>query len=66
VRGSLFAEMLRGVGLYDADENRESFDTRATRSDLPNDATRDRCLDLGVLKADIATADIIAHCIWDE
>jgi NitT/TauT family transport system substrate-binding protein len=65
---AVFAEMLRGVGLYDADENREYFGT----PDQPGQIYQtmqyaiDVWTDLGVLRAKLAPADVIAHGILDE
>jgi NitT/TauT family transport system substrate-binding protein len=63
-----FAEMLRGVALYDADDNRDYFGTPEQPGQIYQ--TMQYAIDvwseLGVLKTELTPADVIAHGIWDE
>jgi NitT/TauT family transport system substrate-binding protein len=65
---AVFAEMLRGVSMYDADGHREYFGT----PDEPGPIYQtmqyaiDVWSDLGVLKVKVSPADVIAHGILDE
>ena len=65
---AVFAEILRGVGLYDADENREYFGTPERPGQIYQTMQYaiDVWTDLGVLRAKLAPADVIAHGIYDE
>lgn len=65
---ALFAQMLRGVGLYDADENREYFGTPEQPGQIYQTMQYaiDVWTDLGVLRVKLAPADVIAHGILDE
>jgi NitT/TauT family transport system substrate-binding protein len=65
---TIFGEMLRGVAFYDAERNRDYFGTPKQPGQIYQTMQYaiDIWTDLGVLKADIAPADIIAHGIWDE
>jgi hypothetical protein len=60
--------MLRGVGLYDADENREYFGTPEQPGQIYQ--TMQYAIDvwtaLGLLKTQLTPADVIAHGIHDE
>jgi NitT/TauT family transport system substrate-binding protein len=65
---AVVAEMLRGVGFYDAAMNREYFGT----ADQPGQIYRTMQYainvwsDLGMLKVEVTPADMIAHGIFDE
>jgi NitT/TauT family transport system substrate-binding protein len=65
---SVVAEILRGVALYDADENRDYFGTPERPGQIYQ--TMQYAIyvwtDLGVLRARLAPADVIAHGILDE
>ena len=65
---AVFAEMLRGVALYDAEENREYFGTPEQPGQIYQ--TMQYAIDvwseLGVLKTELTPADVIAHGILDE
>jgi NitT/TauT family transport system substrate-binding protein len=65
---TIFGEMLRGVAFYDAERNRDYFGTPEQPGQIYQTMQYaiDVWTDLGVLRADIAPADIIAHGIWDE
>jgi NitT/TauT family transport system substrate-binding protein len=65
---ALFAEMLRGVGLYDADENREHFGTPEQPGQIYQTMQYaiDVWTELGLLKTQLTPADVIAHGILDE
>jgi NitT/TauT family transport system substrate-binding protein len=65
---ALFAQMLRGVGLYDADENREYFGTPEQPGQIYQTMQYaiDVWTELGVLKTQLTPANVIAHGIWDE
>jgi NitT/TauT family transport system substrate-binding protein len=65
---ALFAQMLRGVGLYDADENREYFGTPEQPGQIYQTMQYaiDVWTDLGVLRVKLAPADVIAHGIFDQ
>jgi hypothetical protein len=60
--------MLRGVALYDASKNRDYFGT----PDQPGPIYQtmqyaiDVWSDLGVLKVEVAPADVITHGILDD
>lgn len=64
---AMFAEMLRGVGLYDADDNREYFGTPEQPGQIYQTMQYaiDVWTELGFLKKELAPADIIGHGIWD-
>jgi NitT/TauT family transport system substrate-binding protein len=65
---AVLAEMLNGVALYDADDNREYFGT----PDEPGQIYQtmqyaiDVWTELGLLKTQLTPADVIAHGILDE
>jgi NitT/TauT family transport system substrate-binding protein len=65
---ALFADMLRGVALYDADRNREYFGT----PDKPGPIyeTMQQAIDVwssvGMLHMQVSPADVIRHGIGDE
>jgi NitT/TauT family transport system substrate-binding protein len=63
-----FAETLKGVRYYDGKGNRAYFGTPASPGQIYD--TLQKAIDVwhsvGVLKADVAPADFIAHGIWDE
>jgi NitT/TauT family transport system substrate-binding protein len=63
-----FAEILKGVGLYDAERNREYFGT--PDSPGPIYTTMQQAIDVwsgvGMLKMQVSPADVIRHGIWDE
>jgi NitT/TauT family transport system substrate-binding protein len=65
---AVFAEMLRGVALYDQASNREYFGTPDEPG--PIDQTMQYAIDvwteLGLLKTELVPADVIAHGIFDE
>jgi NitT/TauT family transport system substrate-binding protein len=65
---AVFAESLGGIRLYDADMNREYFGTPEQPG--PIYRTMQHAIDvwtkLGVVKAQITPADVIAHGIYDE
>jgi NitT/TauT family transport system substrate-binding protein len=65
---SVVAEILRGVALYDADENRDYFGTPERPGQIYQTMQYaiDVWADLGVLKANLAPADVIAHGILDH
>jgi NitT/TauT family transport system substrate-binding protein len=65
---AVFAQMLRGVGLYDADENRDYFGTPEQPGQIYQTMQYaiDVWSDLGVLTAEVTPADLIAHGIFDE
>ena len=65
---SVVAEILRGVALYDADENREYFGTpeRAGQVYQTMQHAIDVWSDLRLLKTQLTAADLIAHGIFDE
>jgi NitT/TauT family transport system substrate-binding protein len=65
---AVFAEMLRGVALYDGADNRDYFGT----PDEPGQIYQtmqyaiDVWTELGLLKTELTPADVIAHGILDE
>jgi NitT/TauT family transport system substrate-binding protein len=65
---AVFAESLGGIRLYDAEMNREYFGTPEQPG--PIYRTMQHAIDvwteLGVVKAQITPADVIAHGIYDE
>ena len=65
---SVVAEILRGVALYDADENRQYFGTPERPGQIYQTMQYaiDVWTDLGVLRAKLTPADVIAHGIYDE
>jgi NitT/TauT family transport system substrate-binding protein len=65
---AVFAEMLRGVGLYDADKNREYFGTPEKPGQIYQTMQYaiDVWTELGLLKTELTPADVIAHGILDE
>jgi NitT/TauT family transport system substrate-binding protein len=65
---SVVSEILRGVGLYDTDENREYFGTPERPGQIYQTMQYaiDVWTDLGVLKAEVTPADLIAHGIFDR
>jgi NitT/TauT family transport system substrate-binding protein len=65
---SVVAEILRGVALYDADENRDYFGTPERPGQIYQTMQYaiDVWTDLGLLKTQLTPADVIAHGIYDE
>jgi NitT/TauT family transport system substrate-binding protein len=65
---SVVAEILRGVALYDADENRDYFGTPERPGQIYQTMQYaiDVWTELGVLKTQLTPANVIAHGIWDE
>jgi NitT/TauT family transport system substrate-binding protein len=65
---TVFGEMLRGVGLYDADMNREYFGTPERPGQIYQtmQGAIDVWTELGLLKTQLTPADVIAHGIYDE
>jgi NitT/TauT family transport system substrate-binding protein len=65
---AVFAEMLRGIALYDGADNRDYFGTPDEPG--PIYQTMQHAIDvwseLGVLKVELTPADVIAHGILDE
>jgi NitT/TauT family transport system substrate-binding protein len=65
---SVVAEILRGVSLYDADENRKYFGTPEQPGQIYQTMQYaiDVWTELGLLKVKVTPADVIAHGIYDE
>jgi NitT/TauT family transport system substrate-binding protein len=65
---AIFAETLKGIRFYDEQRNREYFGTPESPGQIYDTAQKiiDVWTSLGVLKAHVTPADIIAHGIWDE
>jgi NitT/TauT family transport system substrate-binding protein len=65
---AVFAETLKGVRFYDEQRNREYFGTPESPGQIYDTAQKiiDVWTSLGVLKAHVTPADIIAHSIWEE
>jgi NitT/TauT family transport system substrate-binding protein len=65
---AVFAETLKGVGLYDAERNREYFGTLDAPG--PIYTTMQQAIDVwsgvGMLKMQVSPADVIRHGIWDK
>jgi NitT/TauT family transport system substrate-binding protein len=65
---AVFAETLEGVRFYDGAGNRAYFGTPENPGPIYD--TLQKAIDVwhsvGVLKADVAPADFIAHGVWDE
>jgi NitT/TauT family transport system substrate-binding protein len=65
---AVFADTLEGVGFFDAESNQEYFGTPERPGQIYQ--TAEYAIDLwssvGMLKAPLSPADIIAHGIWDE
>jgi NitT/TauT family transport system substrate-binding protein len=65
---SVVAEILRGVALYDADQNREYFGTAERPGQIYQTMQYaiEVWTELGLLKTELVPADVIAHGIFDE
>jgi NitT/TauT family transport system substrate-binding protein len=65
---AVFAETLKGVRFFDAESNREYFGTPEHPGQIYQTARYaiDLWSSVGMLKAPLSPADIIAHGIWDE
>ena len=65
---AVFADMLRGVALYDAARNREYFGTPEKPGQIYQTMQYaiDVWSDLGMLKVKLTPADVIAHGIFDQ
>jgi NitT/TauT family transport system substrate-binding protein len=65
---AVFAEMLRGVALYDANKNREYFGTPEQPGQIYQ--TIQHAIDvwssLGMLNVKVSPADVIRHDLWSE
>jgi NitT/TauT family transport system substrate-binding protein len=63
-----FGEILKGVGFYDGERNREYFGTPEQPG--PIYQTMQQAIDvwssIGMLKMEVTPADVIRHGIWDE
>jgi NitT/TauT family transport system substrate-binding protein len=65
---AVFAETLKGVRFFDAESNREYFGTPEHPGQIYQTARYaiDLWSSVGMLKAPLSPAEIIAHGIWDE
>jgi NitT/TauT family transport system substrate-binding protein len=65
---AVFAEMRRGIAFYDGADNRDYFGTPEQPGQIYQTMQYaiDVWTDLGVLRAKLAPADVIAHGILDE
>jgi hypothetical protein len=65
---TVFADMLRGVALYDADDNRAYFGTPDQPGQLYQTMQYaiDVWTELELLKTKLTPADVIAHGIFDR
>jgi NitT/TauT family transport system substrate-binding protein len=65
---TVFSEMLRGVGLYNADMNREYFGTPQQPGQIYQtmQGAIDVWTELGLLKTQLTPADVIRHDLWVE
>ncbi len=65
---AVFAETLKGVRFYGGERNRQYFGTTEQPGQIYE--TLQKAIDVwhsvGVLKADVAPADFVAHGVWDE